>query len=312
MEVHKFSVVRHTENVRGEEVKRWKAVSASKLSNELRSLYIRLFVTRLEVAAEADAQLNRASKPAIEKLKMLPQLLRMLEKRPLRLEYLDRGVLSALKTWLEPLPDGSPPNVNIRSALLKLLTDLPIDLEVWERREQLMESGLGTVVMALSRLAEETPANRTLARDLVDKWSRSIFSKRTRHEDPDLGQDHVHERPPPPRMSVLRQRVEEARGGGNVEPDFLDFVPERVLKFVDGGDRSQRASRPEALPLDFVIRPASKATGAIVRAHTKRRAVEQTGRGRLNKSMQRLARSNKKNLHAARLSVEGRGLLFFR
>lgn len=41
-------------------------------------------------------------------------------------EFLDRGVLSSLKNWLEPLPDGSLPNMNIRSALLKLLTDVNI------------------------------------------------------------------------------------------------------------------------------------------------------------------------------------------
>jgi transcription factor SPN1 len=50
------------------------------------------------------------------------------------------------------------------------MTDLPIDVEVYERREQLKKSGLGKVVMFLSRLPEETPINRKLARDLVDKW----------------------------------------------------------------------------------------------------------------------------------------------
>ena len=39
-------------------------------------------------------------------------------------EFLDRGVLSVLKIWLEPLPDGSLPNMTIRSALLKLLTEV--------------------------------------------------------------------------------------------------------------------------------------------------------------------------------------------
>jgi transcription factor SPN1 len=35
-------------------------------------------------------------------------------------------VLTLLKNWIEPLPDGSLPNMNIRSAVLKLLSDVGI------------------------------------------------------------------------------------------------------------------------------------------------------------------------------------------
>jgi hypothetical protein len=45
-------------------------------------------------------------------------------RRQLQQEFLDRGVLSSLKNWLEPLPDGSLPNINIRTGILKLLTDV--------------------------------------------------------------------------------------------------------------------------------------------------------------------------------------------
>ena len=40
------------------------------------------------------------------------------------MEFLDHGVLTLLKNWLEPLPDGSLPNINIRTAILKILNDV--------------------------------------------------------------------------------------------------------------------------------------------------------------------------------------------
>ncbi|KAI8545034.1 hypothetical protein RHMOL_Rhmol07G0011900 [Rhododendron molle] len=51
--------------------------------------------------------------------------------------------------------------------LLRLL--FPIDLEHFEKREQLKKSGLAKVIMFLSKSDEET-TNKKLAKDLVDKW----------------------------------------------------------------------------------------------------------------------------------------------
>nr|XP_029146890.1 protein IWS1 homolog 1-like [Arachis hypogaea] len=99
------------------------------------------------------------------------------------LTFLDHGVLTLLKNWLEPLPDGSLPNINIRTAILTILNVFPIDLEQYDRREQLKKSGLGKVIMFLSKSDEEINVNRKLAKKLVDKWSRPIFNKSTRFKD---------------------------------------------------------------------------------------------------------------------------------
>ncbi|KAL7164781.1 hypothetical protein ACSBR2_040646 [Camellia fascicularis] len=66
-------------------------------------------------------------------------------------KQLHHGVLTLLKTWLKPLPDGSLPNINIRGAILRILTDFPIDLEHYDRREQLEKNGLGKVRILLMR-----------------------------------------------------------------------------------------------------------------------------------------------------------------
>lgn len=112
-------------------------------------------MAELEVAAENDAELNRQGKPAITKLRKLYLLTDVLSKlvtfpliswlgffahktvfpivcnedclfcrKQLQQEFLDHGVLTLLKNWLEPLPDGSLPNINVRAAVLKILNDV--------------------------------------------------------------------------------------------------------------------------------------------------------------------------------------------
>lgn len=45
-------------------------------------------------------------------------------RKQLQAEFLDHGVLNLFKNWLEPLPDGSLPNINIRTAVLEILNDV--------------------------------------------------------------------------------------------------------------------------------------------------------------------------------------------
>ncbi|KAK1272124.1 hypothetical protein QJS04_geneDACA021602 [Acorus gramineus] len=247
------------------------------------ALLVESLMAELEVMAEEDAELNREGKPAINKLKKLPLLTDVLSKKQLYHEFLDHGVLTLLKNWLEPLPDGSLPNINIRETILKILTDLPIDLEQYDRREQLKKSGLGKVVMFLSRSDEETTANRKLAKELVDKWSRPIFNKSTRFEDM---RTYYDERTP--------------------------FCRSSLKKGSKSGQLASRrhASKPETLAMDFAVCPQSKIDPEEVRARSKR-VVHDQRRLKMNKKLQQLKGPKKKQLQASKLSVEGRGMVKF-
>ena len=118
------------------------------------------FLARMEAAAEGDMDANQNNKPAIQKLRMLPDVLDMLSSQNVHNEFLDGGLLGVFKAWIEPMPDGSLPNITVRSAVLKLLAQLPIDISYEGRKEQLKKSGLGKVVMFLFKLPDETAANR--------------------------------------------------------------------------------------------------------------------------------------------------------
>ncbi|KAG6687929.1 hypothetical protein I3842_11G098900 [Carya illinoinensis] len=267
------------------------------------ALLVENVMAELEVTAEEDADLNRQGKPAVNKLKKLPLLTEVLSKKQLQQEFLDHGVLNLLKNWLEPLPDGSLPNINIRAAILKILTDFPIDLEQYDRREQLKKSGLGKVIMFLSKSEEETTSNRKLAKDLVDKWSRPIFNKSTRFEEMrNVDDERVPYRRPPLKKPANKAAGIESRDG---DLDLDEFSRERK-----SGQSSSRlhASRPEATPLDFVVRPQSKIDPDEVRARAKQ-IVQDQRRLKMNKKLQQLKAPKKKQLQATKLSVEGRGML---
>uniref|UniRef100_A0A5B6YQU3 TFIIS N-terminal domain-containing protein n=2 Tax=Davidia involucrata TaxID=16924 RepID=A0A5B6YQU3_DAVIN len=267
------------------------------------ALLVENVMAELEVVAEEDAELNRQSKPAINKLKKLPLLTEVLSKKQLQLEFLDHGVLTLLKNWLEPLPDGSLPNINIRAAVLKILTDFPIDLEQYDRREQLKKSGLGKVIMFLSKSDEETTANKKLAKDLVDKWSRPIFNKSTRFEDMRNFDD---ERVPFRRPSVKKPM--NKAGGMESRDDDLDLAEFSQEPKSGQSSSRQHASRPEAMPLDFLVRPQSKIDPDEVRARA-RQIVQDQRRLKMNKKLQQLKAPKKKQLQATKLSVEGRGMV---
>ncbi|XP_071701962.1 protein IWS1 homolog 1-like [Rutidosis leptorrhynchoides] len=268
------------------------------------ALTVESVVAELEVVAELDAELNRKSQPAINKLKKLPLLTEALSKKQLQLEFLDHGVLTLLKIWLEPLPDGSLPNINIRAAILKILSEFPIDLDQYDRREQLKKSGLGKVIMFLSKSDEETTANRKLAKELVDKWSRPIFNKSTRFEDM---RNYEDERAPIRRPSNKKPMNKASRM--NSRDDDLDLAEySQEPKSGTGSSSSRLTSRPEAMSLDFVVRPQSKIDPDEIRARAKQ-VVHDQRRLKMNKRLQQLKAPKKKQLQATKLSVEGRGMV---
>lgn len=139
------------------------------------------FLARLRAAAEMDAELVRASKPAIEKLKMLPDLSKKLHNSTNRckVELVRNGLLTTLRIWLEPLPDNSLPSLQVRTTILQLLPLLPIN----PQRDELKRSGLGKVIMFLAHHLGETTANKKIATQLVEKWSRDIFNISDNPED---------------------------------------------------------------------------------------------------------------------------------
>ena len=75
------------------------------------------FLSKMEVAAEQDLEAYALKLPAVYKLKMLPEVEIKLRQTELQELLLKNGLLKVLYMWLNLLPDGNLPNINLRSSL---------------------------------------------------------------------------------------------------------------------------------------------------------------------------------------------------
>eukprot|EP00210_Caulerpa_lentillifera_P001166 g1122.t1 len=236
--------------------------------DELREKVFNL-LSRMESAADSDFKSNAARKPAIEKLKLLSEVDEACIQRQLQPILIEEGILGVLKSWIEPLDDGSLPNEKIRSTVLKILHKLPIDTADNTDRKNLQISQIGSRVMLLSRVSQETAENRKLAWDLVQKWSRPIFEQARRDDDEESLQDA---------LSARRRRNEAER---------LEEERKKILKPGDP-DFKPVASRPKPSRLDYVIKPKSRLDGNPVSGSKKKNMIQN-----LSKLNRKRSRPNK-------------------
>lgn len=201
------------------------------------------FVGQVELAYEYDRAAIDERRPAMEKLKMVKSLQDALSKRHWIMPMIDAGLLSALKSWLEILPDKSLPNVTVRTAVLDAFSKLPIGIQ------ELRSSGIGKPVNILSRHPLETPDNRKVAGRLIEEWSRPVFQRRDAYADDD-------------ETSALQAAAARRLRTGGLSskpsaPASTDLIPGsagHVPKPGDPGFR-KRAQIPTAMSMDFVRRP---------------------------------------------------------
>src|ERR1700742_1642435 len=84
---------------------------------------------RMVTAAETDGELVRKGQPAAQKLKMLPEVVSLLNRNTYVQSILDpeMNLLEAVRFFLEPLTDGSLPAYNIQRELFAALAKLPMN-----------------------------------------------------------------------------------------------------------------------------------------------------------------------------------------
>nr|KJB73172.1 hypothetical protein B456_011G219400 [Gossypium raimondii] len=223
------------------------------------------------------------NKPAIRKIQMLPLLTDFLSKKKMQQEFLDHGILTLLKSWLDPLPDGSLPNATLRSSILNILTQvMPVDISLEDGREQLKKSGLGKVIMFLSKSDEETTANRKLAKHLVQNWCRTIFNKTTSYCN--LRNSVIPRMKKPLMKQSTRAELREA-----------DLDLEGPRRPCSSGTASGSVSVPEPAPCVYEVNPLTNFKPEFARRYRGSREVRESECfERIEKKMSGLKKSNKK------------------
>ena len=79
------------------------------------------FLSKMEIAVEEDARAYAAGKPAVKKLKLLPEVEKKLVMVELHEAFLRHGLLTVLRAWLDLLPDGNLPTITVRTRLIELI-----------------------------------------------------------------------------------------------------------------------------------------------------------------------------------------------
>jgi hypothetical protein len=148
---------------------------------------------RMTHAAQMDAINRQEGKPAMHKLKLLPEVIMLLNRNQYTSALVDPEInlLEAVRFFLEPLDDGAMPAYNIQRDLLTALTKLPIN------KDALIASGIGKVVVFYTKSKRTERRIKEMAEKLLAEWTRPIlqrsddYSKRV-YQEADYDPTYVH------------------------------------------------------------------------------------------------------------------------
>ena len=133
--------------------------------------------TRMADAAERDvvAQNEKPPRPAMHKLRMLPEVTALLNRNGRDIENAivdpENNLLESVRFFLEPLNNGSLPAYNIQRELFASLARLPIG------KEALVSSGIGKVVLFYTKSKKPELAIKRQAERLLGEWTRPILKR---------------------------------------------------------------------------------------------------------------------------------------
>lgn len=83
-----------------------------------------------------------------------------------------------LGRWLEPLPDGTYPNINLAREILLTINQLQIDSDNLDRSKN-----LAYIVKQYSKGCTGNQSIQLLAKSIMDKWSRILFNINTTYDN---------------------------------------------------------------------------------------------------------------------------------
>lgn len=131
----------------------------------------------MRAAAIRDVESISQGEPALHKVRLLPEVVKILQRGSLADAILDGSLLTSVRIWLEPLPDLSLPSFEIQRVLFTALTHLPI------KTIHLRESGLGRIVLFYQKSKRPQPVIKRMAQKLIGDWTRPIIGRSDNYRD---------------------------------------------------------------------------------------------------------------------------------
>ena len=209
---------------------------------------------RMTEAAEKDAVARRSNLPASHKLKMLPEVVALLNRNTYTQALTDpeTNLLEAVRFFLEPLEDGSLPAYNIQRDLFAALAKLPVG------KDTLIASGIGKVIVFYTKSKRPELQIKRQAERLLAEWTRPLlqrsddYSKKiyeTAVYDPTKITSAISQKVPitervsrgqvPAEKPSIRARIPSQVTGYTVVPQSV-AIPERYGRPTGGDERWKR------------------------------------------------------------------------
>lgn len=139
-------------------------------------------------AAQADTVARENGQPAMEKLKLLPQVTSLLNNNTMQSQLVDpeHNLLEAVRFFLEPLNDGSLPAYNIQKDLFAALGKLPIN------KDSLVASGIGKVVYFYTKSKRPEQNIKRQADRLMADWLRLVLKRSGDYKNRELANNNAY------------------------------------------------------------------------------------------------------------------------
>lgn len=204
---------------------------------------------RIGKACEADAVARASGGVATQKLKILPELVELLNRNTIQTQIVDPDVniLEGVRWMLEPADqDAALPNYQIQRELFSILVRLNIG------REALKASQLGKVVLFYTKSIQPQPAIKQIAQRLVAEWMRIILNKNKNRKHM-----HVETRTYDPLVAAHSQRT-----AGASQVDRHAQAAEKRRKVLAQPGPTNRA-RPEGGVGMYTIAPVNNMSNGM-------------------------------------------------
>jgi len=275
-----------------EKKKRRRKNADSEELNEMDNKISMIIAEMKNVAAE-DRAANEKSLTTLQKIKMLPTVMNMLQKSDYHATMIELGVLGAIAEWLAPLPDRSLPNISIRDQLIDALRDFG-EINV----DYLKSSGVGKAVMFLYKHSKETKSNKQKLERLINSWARPIFNldsnfkQLTKEERLERDMEHIKQ--------LNKRSSNEFAQGQSVDELLNTSYKRKKVNKNDTGDKNKaeepnkhlRPGDPGFCPRARVPVPSSK--DYIIRPKSSVEAMEGMSEKKAKKSESRLDKHKKR------------------
>lgn len=258
------------------------------------------FLERMMVARDEDVRAYKRGSPALGKLKMLREVELMTMKVQYRDSLIGSGLLPIFKAWLDPMPDGALPNVQIRTSLLNILSNIPVD-DGWV--DKLKNSqGLGKVVHFLAKNDDHRP-NQRVAEKLMEKWARPVYQSNDDFRDILVEFDR-----PEAGMRAPKEGIVKSRREARETVKHFRTQREKIDEFNNArGEAKEQVMAQVPRPAPFLYTALAEGTAQVDQKVVKENRAARATNRKVTRTLSTMRRLNKNRVaRAAKPSVNGR------